>query len=125
MYNVFFFSFQNPLALPACTYPGLFEELERNNGLLEEILKCLEDYLESKRVVFPRFYFLSNEELLEILAQVCYFTFRNQVKLIIKRERMVDNSFYVFILGKGKGWSGAYLLSLHLTNKFLKTNSLQ
>lgn len=50
--------------------PGLLEEFERNNGLLEEILKCLEAYLESKRVVFPRFYFLSNEELLEILAQV-------------------------------------------------------
>uniref|UniRef100_A0A1B6CU24 AAA+ ATPase domain-containing protein n=1 Tax=Clastoptera arizonana TaxID=38151 RepID=A0A1B6CU24_9HEMI len=60
---------KNPLALTACTYPGLAETFHNNNNLLDQILKCLEAYLESKRVVFPRFYFLSNEELIEILAQ--------------------------------------------------------
>uniref|UniRef100_UPI00398F6457 dynein axonemal heavy chain 6 isoform X2 n=1 Tax=Pristiophorus japonicus TaxID=55135 RepID=UPI00398F6457 len=58
-----------PNALRAATQPGLLEAFMHNNELLDQILKCLEAYLESKRVIFPRFYFLSNDELLEILAQ--------------------------------------------------------
>ncbi|XP_010633543.1 dynein heavy chain 6, axonemal [Fukomys damarensis] len=58
-----------PNALRAATQPGLLETFQNNNVLLDQIQKCLEAYLESKRVIFPRFYFLSNDELLEILAQ--------------------------------------------------------
>ncbi|XP_076873752.1 dynein axonemal heavy chain 6 isoform X2 [Brachyhypopomus gauderio] len=58
-----------PNALRASTQPGLLEVFQKNNALLDHIQKCLEAYLESKRVIFPRFYFLSNDELLEILAQ--------------------------------------------------------
>ncbi|KAG5830594.1 hypothetical protein ANANG_G00312350 [Anguilla anguilla] len=58
-----------PNALRAATKPGLLEVFQNNNALLDQIQKCLEAYLESKRVIFPRFYFLSNDELLEILAQ--------------------------------------------------------
>nr|XP_033183004.1 dynein heavy chain 6, axonemal [Bombus vancouverensis nearcticus] len=58
-----------PLAMPACTQPGLLEQFEENNRMLDEVMKCLEAYLETKRVAFPRFFFLSNDELLEILAQ--------------------------------------------------------
>ncbi|XP_036364895.1 dynein heavy chain 6, axonemal-like [Octopus sinensis] len=60
---------KRPRALRACLQPGLLEALQNNNALLNSIQKCLETYLEVKRLSFPRFYFLSNDELLEILAQ--------------------------------------------------------
>ena len=33
---------------------GLLEMFQNNNALLDQIMKCLEAYLESKRVIFPR-----------------------------------------------------------------------
>ena len=67
---MFLFFFKVSLAMQSCTAPGVLEMFQNNNALLEQIMKCLEAYLESKRVIFPRFYFLSNAELLGILAQV-------------------------------------------------------
>lgn len=53
----------------ACTLPGMLEGFNDMDAKLEKIQKSLENYLEAKRQQFPRFYFLSSDDLLEILGQ--------------------------------------------------------
>ena len=55
--------------LKVCTSEGLLERLQEANKNLELIQKELNNYLEKKREKFARFYFLSNDDLLEILSQ--------------------------------------------------------
>eukprot|EP00658_Telonema_sp_P-2_P058033 TRINITY_DN4644_c0_g1_i2.p1 TRINITY_DN4644_c0_g1~~TRINITY_DN4644_c0_g1_i2.p1 ORF type:complete len:436 (-),score=125.98 TRINITY_DN4644_c0_g1_i2:97-1404(-) len=52
-----------------CSDERLLPLFEDNNAKLDHILKELVKYLDTKRAAFPRFYFLSNEDLIEILSQ--------------------------------------------------------
>jgi dynein heavy chain len=50
------------------TTHNLVDQLKKQNDDLERIQKKLELYVESKREIFPRFYFLSFEDLIQILS---------------------------------------------------------
>ena len=60
---------ETPAALVVMEIEELGEILNGANAKLEQVQKGLNDYLESKRKLFPRLYFLSNDELLEILSE--------------------------------------------------------
>uniref|UniRef100_K7FUS9 Dynein axonemal heavy chain 1 n=1 Tax=Pelodiscus sinensis TaxID=13735 RepID=K7FUS9_PELSI len=60
---------ENREVISLCPDPRLLESLRKCNQLLDLVQKGLSEYLETKRGAFPRFYFLSDDELLEILSQ--------------------------------------------------------
>uniref|UniRef100_H2YF96 Dynein heavy chain linker domain-containing protein n=1 Tax=Ciona savignyi TaxID=51511 RepID=H2YF96_CIOSA len=60
---------ENTQVISLCSDARLLESLKECNKLLEQVQKGLSEYLETKRAAFPRFYFLSDDELLEILSQ--------------------------------------------------------
>ncbi|WIA31960.1 hypothetical protein OEZ86_002815 [Tetradesmus obliquus] len=60
---------RSPGLLKMCGSQKLLDQFIESNKLLDSVQKGLADYLETKRLAFARFFFLSNDELLQILSQ--------------------------------------------------------
>jgi len=58
-----------PNAVQCCNREGLLQRLQELQKLLSLCEKSLSSYLETKRRCFPRFYFLSSVDLLDILSR--------------------------------------------------------
>ena len=48
---------------------GIYEDLEMCLDQLQRCQKALSDFLDEKRSLMPRFYFIGDDDLLEILGQ--------------------------------------------------------
>src|SRR6201999_4089866 len=60
--------YKSPFVMDVLAIPGVQKSLERLAELLSKIQKALGEYLERERVSFPRFYFVGDEDLLEIIG---------------------------------------------------------
>jgi dynein heavy chain 1, cytosolic len=60
--------YRSPFILDVMNIPGIQKSLERLADLLSKIQKALGEYLERERASFPRFYFVGDEDLLEIIG---------------------------------------------------------
>ncbi|ERE69467.1 dynein heavy chain 17, axonemal [Cricetulus griseus] len=59
---------KTPNVVEATNKPGLYDKLEDLQSRLCLCEKALAEYLDTKRLAFPRFYFLSSSDLLDILS---------------------------------------------------------
>ncbi|KAJ3101821.1 hypothetical protein HDU97_001047 [Phlyctochytrium planicorne] len=60
--------YKSPLVLDVLNVQGIQKSLERLADLLSKIQKALGEYLERERSAFPRFYFVGDEDLLDIIG---------------------------------------------------------
>ena len=60
--------YKSPFVLDVLNITGVQKSLERLAELLNKIQKALGEYLERERMSFPRFYFVGDEDLLEIIG---------------------------------------------------------
>ncbi|XP_071052042.1 dynein axonemal heavy chain 3 isoform X2 [Onthophagus taurus] len=119
--------------LAATDYPNMLQQLRDCNNLLDQVQKGLNNYLEKKRLFFPRFFFLSNDELLEILSETkdplrvqphlkkCFegiyllkFTPQEEVIGMISADNEVVNLSSKIVPAESKGMVEKWLLQVQL-----------
>ena len=81
---------ENPNVKQFCTKEGLVKILYDSNVILEDVEAKLNDYIEKKKGIFPRFYFLANQDLIEIISQT-----KDLTKIKDNLKKIFENIHYI------------------------------
>eukprot|EP00698_Gefionella_okellyi_P011213 TRINITY_DN2949_c0_g2_i1.p1 TRINITY_DN2949_c0_g2~~TRINITY_DN2949_c0_g2_i1.p1 ORF type:complete len:3309 (-),score=891.59 TRINITY_DN2949_c0_g2_i1:55-9981(-) len=60
---------RNPRVMNIMSGPRILQSFVDSNAILDGILKRFTEYMDTRRAVFPRAYFLSNREMLQLMSQ--------------------------------------------------------
>ncbi|XP_026741363.1 dynein heavy chain 10, axonemal [Trichoplusia ni] len=130
-----------------CTMSGRLEEFINLGIGLQKCQKSLNDYLDSKRRIFPRFFFISTDELLSILGSsecTCvqehmikmfdniraldlYVDHSNRpvaAKMISAEAEVMDFRKVVYTEGRVEDWMNLVLNEMRNTNKFITKKAI-
>ncbi|CAB3257120.1 unnamed protein product [Arctia plantaginis] len=134
-------------AVDCCTMPGRLEEFINLGIGLQKCQKSLNDYLDSKRRIFPRFFFISTDELLSILgssecscvqehmikmfdnirALELYVDHTNRPvasKMISAENEIMDFRTVVYTEGRVEDWMNLVLNEMRSSNRFLSKKAI-
>lgn len=73
-----------------CNKENLTEIIQNSNITLEEVERGLNDYIDKKKTIFPRFYFISQEDLIEIISQT-----KDLNKIKDNLKKIFDNIHFI------------------------------
>ena len=114
----------DPNAIRQCKKPGMLDRVGAMDAKLERIQKSLDQYLETKRMAFPRFYFVSDDDLLEILGQSrdpmavqrhVYKNFEGFAKMdVIPPGKQMNRNFECFGMVSPEGETAAFVANVVL-----------
>ncbi|VDM76186.1 unnamed protein product [Strongylus vulgaris] len=96
---------RDPRLVSLCNRQSLRKSLELVIDQLNRCQKALNQFLEEKRSAFPRFYFLGDDDLLEILGQS---TNPTVIQSHLKKLFQVSSFVFFFFLGIDKVVFGSY-----------------
>jgi dynein heavy chain len=138
---------KRPNVMECCNAPGRLVEFQGLGSGLDRCQKSLNDYLDSKRRRFPRFYFISTEELLSILGSsnpevvqehmIKMFDNIKSLRMHLDHnDRMIASAMIssegevmefrhsVHIIGKVEDWMNDVLNEMRRSNRFITKSAI-
>lgn len=95
---------KNPLVVPFCGIGGRLVEIQGLGIGLENCQKSLNEYLDSKRRIFPRFYFISTDELLSILGSSEASAVQNHIIKVGTTTTTTTTTTYIYTTPTWGAW---------------------